>query len=189
MSGKPVAAGKSSFDLIDVETTMAVMDVKPGSIFLDLACGVGNYTFEIAKLINEEGTVYAVDLWAEGIDVLNRLIEVKGITNIKPICADITGKLPLEEDSVDACLMATILHDLSTEDQEAAIKEVARLTRPGGKLNIIEFKKTDKGPGPPQHIRMTEGDIAALVTPHGFVKVAGTAAGEFTRLLKYERKI
>jgi hypothetical protein len=41
MGDKPIAAGKSSFDLIDTAKTFAIMHVKPNSCFLDLACGIG----------------------------------------------------------------------------------------------------------------------------------------------------
>jgi ubiquinone/menaquinone biosynthesis C-methylase UbiE len=187
MNDKPVAAGKSSFDLIDPEKTLAIIDVNPDSSFLDLACGTGNYTIEIAKKIGEKGTVYAIDLWQEGIEALNREIDIKGIKNIKTIIADIRNKLPLEDNSIDACLMATILHDLSKSDQKSTVQEVARVIKPNGMLNIIEFKKMDRGPGPPMERRMEEEDIRALVTQCGFIKVAGGEVGEFNYLLKYKK--
>ena len=187
MNDKPVAAGKSSFDLIDSEKAFAIIDVKPNSNFLDLACGIGNYSIEIAKKIGGKGTVYAIDLWQEGIEALNREIDIKGIKNIKTIITDIRNKLPLEDNSIDSCLMATILHDLSKSDQKSTVQEVARVVKPNGMLNIIEFKKIDKGPGPPMDIRMEEEDIKALVTQYGSIKVAGSEVGEFNYLLKYKK--
>lgn len=186
MSHKPVAAGKSSFDLIDTETALAIIDIKPDSSFLDMACGIGNYCLEIAKHIGDKGTIYAVDLWAEGIATLDNRVSVEGIGNIKTIVADITARLPFEENSIDSCLMATILHDLSKDAQKKTIQEVTRLLKPGGMLNIIEFKKIAKGPGPPVKIRMDEQEVESLVTGYGFTKVAGGDIGEFNYLLKYE---
>jgi len=187
LSDKPVAAGKSSFDLIDAEKTFAIIDVKPNSSFLDLACGAGKYSIEIANIIGDTGTVYAVDLWQEGIDALKQEINNKNIINIKPVLADISKKLPLEDSSIDSCLMATILHDLSESDQKSTIKEVARVVKPGGMLNIIEFKKIDKGPGPPINIRLEEDQIEALVTPYGFQKVIVSEVGDFNYLSKYNK--
>ncbi len=83
--------------------------------------------------------------------------------------------------------MATILHDLSKSGQRAVIQEVTRLLKPGGMLNIIEFKKIEKGPGPPMKIRMDEQEVDSLVTEFGFIKVAGGEVGEFNYLLKYEK--
>jgi len=49
------------------------------------------------------------------------------------------------------------------------------------------FKKIGKGPGPPLHVRMEEGEIEALVTGYSFTKVAGEEAGEFNYLVKYRK--
>ena len=186
MKDKPVAAGKSSFDLIDSAKVLAMMDVKPGSTFLDLACGIGNYSIAVAKNMAGKGVVYAIDLWREGIEALARKIETQGIKIIKPMVADIREKLPFEENFIDACLLATVLHDLPKSDRMAVLKEVARVVKPGGKVNILEFKKIDKGPGPPVGIRMVEEDVENLVAPYGFRKVDGGEVGEFNYLLKYK---
>ena len=187
MNSKPVAAGKSSFDLIDTKKTFEIIEVKPNSTFLDLACGIGKYSVKIAQNLGEKGVVYAVDLWQEGIDALKKEIERKSIKNIKTILADISKKLPLEENSIDSCLMATIIHDLSKSDQKSAIQEVSRLVKPGGMLNIIEFKKIEKGPGPPVAIRMGEVEIETLITPYGFDKIARNEVGEFNYMVQFKK--
>ncbi len=186
MNDKPAAAGKSSFDLIDSAKVFAMMDVEPGSTFLDLACGIGNYSIAMAKNMKGKGVIYSIDLWRESIESLDQEIETKGIKNIKPMVADIREKLPFEENSVDACLLATVLHDLSKNDQKAILKEIARVVKPGGMVNILEFKKIDKGPGPPAGIRMHEEDVENLVAPYGFRKVDRGEVGEFNYLLKYK---
>jgi len=187
MTDKPVAAGKSSFDLIDSSKALGIMAVKHNSSFLDLACGTGKYSLEIAQDIGPKGTVYAIDLWQEGIEALNREIDTHSIKNIKTIFADIRNKLPLENNSIDSCLMATILHDLSKSDQKSTVQEAARLVTPGGMLNIIEFKKIDKGPGPPVNIRMGVEDIEELVSQYGFIRVAEYEVGEFNYLVQFKK--
>lgn len=184
MHAKPIAAGKSSFDLIDKTQTISTLNITPHSSFLDLACGVGNYSVEIATCIGAKGRVFAVDLWQEGVDLLRMRIDENGIKNIETLVADICTTLPFGENSMDSCLMATVVHDLTVTGQKSSIEEVARLLKPGGLLNIIEFKKIDKGPGPPLAIRMAEEEVEKLVTPYGFKKISCSEVGQFNYLFQ-----
>jgi len=183
MGKKPVAAGKSSLDLIDAREFFARIDLPPGGVVLDLACGVGNYSLEISKALGGNGLIYAVDSWEEGIETLKQTIREAGTSNIRPIVADIAERLPLEDASVDFCLMATVLHDLSLAEQPAALAEAARVLKPGGVLALVEFKKVDRGPGPPMSIRISEQEAEAMIGTFGFQKTYCGDLGEFTYLL------
>ena len=187
MAEKPPAAGKSSFDLIDKKRFFSLLDLPPNSIFIDLACGTGRYSIEIANTTGAEHKIYAIDLWAEGIEVLNALIKDQGIANIHTIVADISNKIPLETASADVCLLSTTLHDLSQEAQESTIREVYRVLKPEGVFNIIEFKKIDKGPGPPISIRLTEDEVNKFVSKYGFEKITSDEVGAFNYLIRFQK--
>jgi len=75
MGKSPVAAGKSSIDLVDRKKVFSILDVRSNSNFLDLACGIGNYSLEVAKGIGEKGRVFAIDLWEGGFEALNIRIQ------------------------------------------------------------------------------------------------------------------
>ena len=131
MSHKPIAAGKSSFDLIDFAAFMSVLDLSGEIVLLDVACGVGNYTIEIARQVREQGTVHALDLWEEGIAKLRLRAGSLGLENIETAIGDVSKTIPLDNDSVDICLMATVLHDLIEDDtHEGALAEVVRVLKP-----------------------------------------------------------
>jgi len=53
MNDKPIAAGKSSFDLIDFAKLVDVLDIEKGITFLDVACGAGAYTLALADHGNQ----------------------------------------------------------------------------------------------------------------------------------------
>lgn len=173
--------------MIDKGRVMSVLDVKPNSIFLDLACGTGMYTIELANCIGDEGVMYAVDLWKEGIETLRNKAAAQHIQNIRTIVADISRNIPLKDNSVDGCLAATIIHDLSKSDQKAVFREVARVLKRNGTLSIIEFKKIERGPGPPVEVRIEEAEIDSAVSIHGFKKVYACEAGPFNYLVKYRK--
>lgn len=188
MSDKPVAAGKSSIDLIDVDKAFELFDLQPGSTFLDLACGVGRYSLEVERRFQDKIDVHAVDLWKDGIAQLKNAITEQRITAITPLLADIRTDIDLDENSFDAALLATILHDLPHEEQVDVVKQVGRLLKPGAFLNIVEFKKIDFGPGPPIKIRLDADDLDRLLRPFGFEKVAELESGEFSYIVKYQLK-
>ncbi len=70
MSKKPVAAGKSGFDLIDSSKFFLSINIRRNAQIADLACGVGRYSIAIEKLLDKKGRVRAIDLWDEGIDMV-----------------------------------------------------------------------------------------------------------------------
>ena len=88
------------------------------------------------------GRSYAIDLWEEGITYLKQQASAKGITNIKALVADVSKKIPLSDDSIDICLMATVLHDLlQIGAAEGTLTEIRRVLSLQGTLAIVEFKE------------------------------------------------
>jgi ubiquinone/menaquinone biosynthesis C-methylase UbiE len=165
----PHGAGKSSFDLIDPERLFPALHLKAGEAILDLGCGEGRYTLPLASRVGREGTVYAADLWEEGLATLNEKAREKGLANIRTLFADVSQPLPLAGDSVNLAFLATVLHDLAEAGQaEGALAEIARLVKPGGRLAVLEFKKMAGPPGPPLAIRLSPEEVAALLRPYGF---------------------
>jgi ubiquinone/menaquinone biosynthesis C-methylase UbiE len=165
----PHGAGRSSFDLIDRHALFEALDLRKGSSFLDIACGRGAYTLAASELIGPEGTLYAVDLWEEGLTELSAEAHARGIRNLIVKVADVGKKIPIAGRSVDAALIATVLHDLVEEGiAQNALRETARVLRPGGTLAVVEFKKTDGPPGPPRAVRLDAGEVQSLAEPFGF---------------------
>jgi ubiquinone/menaquinone biosynthesis C-methylase UbiE len=169
MNTRPTAAGKSSFDLIDFNTLLTALDLGGETAFLDVACGVGNYAIEIARQMRQSGTVHALDLWEEGIAKLRLKAASLGLENIKPAVCDVSKSIPLDDDSVDICLMATVLHDLIADGtHKGALKEIVRVLKPSGCLAVVEFKKIPGPPGPPEKVRLSPEELLGVLEPMGF---------------------
>jgi len=169
MPAKPIAAGKSSFDLIEAEHLFAELQLKEDTKLLDLACGRGAYTLAASVYIGDKGRIWAVDLWEEGIAALEKDVTAKQIECIDAHVTDVSQRLPLEDRSVDVCLMATVLHDLIQDrTDQAAVKEVCRVLKDQGILAIVEFKKIEGPPGPPASIRLSPQECQAHLQPFGF---------------------
>lgn len=177
-ANKPTGAGKSSFGLIDTVTFFQELDLKEDITFLDVACGRGAYTLAVADIIGNNGQIYAVDLWEEGIGILSEEAASKGIQNITTFVSDVAQHIPIEDDCVDACLMATVLHDLVADkiDQQT-LKEIVRVMKPEGTLVIVEFFKKQGPPGPPKPVRLSPEEVDQMLTVHGFQQKRYTEIG------------
>jgi ubiquinone/menaquinone biosynthesis C-methylase UbiE len=186
MPPHPIAAGKSSFDLVDPVRVFTEMNLQPDSVLLDVACGIGNYAIAAAEFIGAQGRIHAVDLWEEGIETLRERTRELGLTRIRAEVADVGRCLPLADASVDVALLATVLHDLAVDGTAAgALGEIARVLRCGGRLVVIEFDKIESPPGPPVAIRLSPGEVEDLVNPFGFLEEHVIPVGPNTYLMKF----
>ena len=181
---KPTGAGKSSFDLIDIEKFFQDLDLQKGISFLDVASGRGAYSLAVSDIIGPQGNVFAVDLWAEGIEMLKAAAQERGFENITAFVSDVGRRIPVEDQSIDVCLIATALHDF-VEDRidRGVLDEVGRVIKPAGRLAIMEFKKIDGPPGPPIDIRLSPEDVADMLGPYGFNKERTEDVGPYNYLM------
>lgn len=165
----PTGAGRSSFGLIDTTKFFRELDLKKGVTFLDVACGRGAYSLAAADIVGEDGKVYAVDLWEEGILSLRKEAVSKGFHNLTAFVSDVSQHIPVENDCVDVCLLATALHDfVGDQVDRQVLKEVARVMKPEGILAVVEYKKIDGPPGPPKPVRLSPQEVDTLVSAYSF---------------------
>jgi len=61
--------------------------IQEGMTVVDYGCGPGRYSTEFAKLVGEEGKVYAVDIHELAIEAVKRRTEKMGLRNVEPILA------------------------------------------------------------------------------------------------------
>jgi len=178
--------GKSSFDLIDARELFERLSLEKTSIFVDLGCGRGEYAVEAALRIGEKGAVYAIDLWEEGLVVLGTEAEFRGLPQLKVLAADICETLPLQDQSIDVCFAATVLHDLVREGcADRTLEEARRILRPRGILAIVEFKKFDGHPGPPIDVKLAPDQVEQIVAAHGFTRKEFTEIGPYNYLITF----
>lgn len=185
---KVTGAGRSSFALVDKNKVFGELQLEGGISFLDLGCGRGEYAMIASEIVGNEGVVYGIDLWEEGINFLQEEASARGSKNIKAMVADAGKKLPLEDTSIDVCFMATVFHDLVLANTaEGALKEVFRVLKEGGVLAILEFKKIDGPPGPPLSSRLAPEEVEERVIPYGFEIVGLKEMGPYNYLQSFLR--
>jgi ubiquinone/menaquinone biosynthesis C-methylase UbiE len=175
---KPTGAGKSSFGLIDTAKFFQELDLKKGITFLDVACGWGAYSLAAADIVGKDGQVYAVDLFEEGITSLRKEADAKGIQNLATFVSNVAQKIPVDNDCVNVCLMATVLHDFVGDRVERQVmKEIVRVMKPNGILAIVEYHKKEGPPGPPKRVRLSPEEVVKILSVYGYKRNRYTEIG------------
>jgi ubiquinone/menaquinone biosynthesis C-methylase UbiE len=154
----------------DPELVFSELKLKEGDFFLDAGCGAGDYAIQASTIVGESGVVYALDIWEGVIDSLVEKAASQGIRNIRAMVSDITCQLPIKDNCIDICLIATVLHAIKTDQNWDLFKEIRRILKPGGRVAIIECKKEDLPVGPPMSMRLSPEEIENSIIQFGFVK-------------------
>ncbi len=122
--------------LITRERLRAALEPVSGERILEVGPGTGYYTLDIAESIGVEGTLEIFDIQHEMLDHTMRRADERGLANVVATQGDAEA-LPFADDSVDAVVLTTVLGEIP--DQDAALREIARVLRPGGRLVVGEL--------------------------------------------------
>jgi ubiquinone/menaquinone biosynthesis C-methylase UbiE len=122
--------------IITRERLRSVLRPQPGERLLEIGPGVGYYTLDMAEWVGPEGRVEIFDLQQEFLDHTGRRAAERGLANVVPTQGDATA-LPYEDDSVDAVVLTAVLGEIP--DPVAALRQVQRVLRPGGRLVVGEL--------------------------------------------------
>jgi len=116
------------------ERLLEVLAPRPGERVLEIGPGMGYYTLDVAAAL-DGGALDIFDVAQEFLDDVIRRASDRGIENITATQGD-ARVLPYGDDSFHAAFLVTVLGEIP--DQDAALRELARVLRPGGRLVVGE---------------------------------------------------
>jgi ubiquinone/menaquinone biosynthesis C-methylase UbiE len=104
---------------------------EPGERVLEIGPGTGYYTLDLAEWVGSEGEVEILDIQQEMLDHTMERARERGVSNVRATLGD-ARSLRYEDDSFDAVVLITVLGEIP--DQDAALREINRVLKPGGRL-------------------------------------------------------
>ena len=114
--------------------------VRAGSRVLDVASGSGDRARAFAKRVGPTGQVWMTDINAAMLGVgRDRMLDA-GL--FAPMALADAEKLPFPDAAFDCVSVAFGLRNMTHKDR--ALAEMARVTRPGGRVLVLEFSRVWK---------------------------------------------
>lgn len=106
-----------------------------GEVALDVACGTGDLTFELAKRVRARGHVIGVDFADPMLALARRKASIRDI----PVSFERGDALhlPYGDARFDAVTCGFGLRNM--DDREAALRDMVRVVRPGRRVVILEL--------------------------------------------------
>jgi demethylmenaquinone methyltransferase/2-methoxy-6-polyprenyl-1,4-benzoquinol methylase len=122
--------------------TARELKLRPGSVVLDLATGTGDLALLIARE-NPEVRVIGVDPSGRMLEVAERKVREEGLEGRIELRQGDAQALDLADSSVDAVSMAFGIRNVP--DRPKALREMARVTKAGGRVGILELSEPREG--------------------------------------------
>lgn len=114
--------------------------LRAGGRAIDLACGTGSLTRDLAKAVLPGGSVLGVDFSREML----RAAESRPVPNVEYRLGDATKLEDVPSGAFDAATIAYGARNIP--DLDALFSEMARVLRPGGVAVCLEIARPENGP-------------------------------------------
>jgi ubiquinone/menaquinone biosynthesis C-methylase UbiE len=114
----------------------SVLEPAAGERILEVGPGTGYYALPVARWLGPNGRLDVLDIQQEMLDHTLRRAASEGIANIAGEQAD-AREMPYEDGTFDGAYLVTVLGEIP--DQEAALRELRRVVKPGGRTVVGEL--------------------------------------------------
>jgi ubiquinone/menaquinone biosynthesis C-methylase UbiE len=112
---------------------LEALELQAGETVLEIGPGTGYYSLTVAPLV---GRLHVFDIQQEMLDHTLRRAAAAGVDNLEARRGD-ARSLPYPDASFDVAYLVAVLGEIP--DQAAALRELRRVLRPGGRLVVGEL--------------------------------------------------
>jgi predicted methyltransferase len=130
------AGGTRQDRLRDPDAVIACLDLRPGMVVGDLGPGAGHFTVRLARAVEPDGIVYALDASQSTLDDLRQAADRRGITTLRPVRVR-RDQLEIPE-PVDLLFVSATYHHLPEPARYFA--DAQAYLRPAATVAILESR-------------------------------------------------
>ncbi|WP_312651104.1 class I SAM-dependent methyltransferase [Aminipila sp.] len=167
--------------MLPVNKVVTEIGLKETDQVADIGCGIGYFSIPFATVTKSSGLVYALDVEAQMLEVIDQKIAEESLSNIRTVLTE-EYDFKLEEESVSYAFMCTVLHEVV--DKNRFINEGKRILTEGGKLAIVEWVKCESDWGPSIGHRLDSLDAQQILLDCGFKDISKVKLNEHFYILK-----
>jgi demethylmenaquinone methyltransferase/2-methoxy-6-polyprenyl-1,4-benzoquinol methylase/phosphoethanolamine N-methyltransferase len=140
-----------------------------GEAVLDVGCGTGDLTLELAHRVGSGGLVAGIDAAPE---MVARACQKAGRQHLAiDFRVEPVERLSFADQTFDVVVSSLVFHHLPDALKRQALAEIRRVLKPGGRLLLVDLL----GPTPAfllhSHLQTTLADLLPLVGEAGFLQV------------------
>ncbi len=110
-----------------------------GQVVVDFGCGSGTYTIPAARIVGEQGKVYALDKDEKVLDELMQKARSAGLGNVERGHTSGEPKFELADESADVVLLYDVFHSHyfpGADDRKRLLDEVYRIARADATISV-----------------------------------------------------
>ena len=149
--------------------TADLAQLTQGDAVLDVGCGTGDLTLELARRVGSSGLVAGIDAAPEMVARARQKAGRRHLAidfRVEPV-----EQLSFTDQTFDVVVSSLVFHHLPDGLKRQALAESRRVLKPGGRLLLVDLL----GPTPAfllhSHLQTTLPDLLPLVDEAGFLQV------------------
>jgi ubiquinone/menaquinone biosynthesis C-methylase UbiE len=116
--------------------SIKLMALLPGQSTLDVGCGIGVFLPLLAKEVGPHGRVVGIDCSAAMVTDAEANVKAASLSHMVHVHTADACNLPFPDGSFDSAHCERVL--MHIEDPNIALREMARVVRPGGRIVVAE---------------------------------------------------
>ena len=123
---------------LKIEEVVAGLNLKPDDKVADIGAGTGVFSGPLAKAIGSSGTLFAVEVDQDLLDIIGGRAVKENLGNIRTVLGEFEDpKLPASD--LDVAFFHDVLHHI--ENREEYLKATASYLNPEGRMVVIDMIK------------------------------------------------